>query len=177
MDDCEDWDSGYQHEIIDGVTVYYGGDLCDSEESDWEDVARREYVDDYNFDLLESMEPMVFVPGVNPSRSDRRDEYETYLYDGNDAHVPDDDSNVHRERRTWREYCASIFRKGLAPFPSDAPVSPPRGGPGDELFSHEDWMDTMPPEHHIGLRDMAHVLTSVSDEDEDWSDMSVSSHV
>ena len=55
VDDCEDWDSGYQREIIDGVTVYYGGDLCDSEESDWEDpedVACREYVDDYNFDLL-----------------------------------------------------------------------------------------------------------------------------
>ena len=46
-DDGEDWDSGYQREIIDGVTVYYCGDLCDSddsEESDWEDpedVARR----------------------------------------------------------------------------------------------------------------------------------------
>ena len=71
VDDCEDWDSGYQLEIIDGVTVYYGGDLCDSEdseESDWEDpedVARREYVDDYNLDLLEDMEPMVFVPGGN----------------------------------------------------------------------------------------------------------------
>ena len=104
VDDCEDWDSGYQREIIDGVTVYYGGDLCDAEESDWEDVARREYVDDYN--LLEGMEPMVFVPGGNPSRSDRRDEYKTYLYDGNDARVPDDDLIVDRERRTWREYCA-----------------------------------------------------------------------
>ena len=162
------------------MTVYYGGDLCDSEDSDWEDpedVACREYVDDYNFDLLEDMEPMVFVPGGNPSRFDRRDEYKTYLYDGDDARVPDDDSVVDRERRTWREYCASIFRKGLAPFPSDAPVSPPRSGRRDELCSHEDWMDTMPPEHHMGLRDIAHVPTSVSDEDEDWSDTSVSSHV
>ena len=33
------------------------------------------------------MEPMVFVPGGNLSRSDRRDEYMTYLYDGNDARV------------------------------------------------------------------------------------------
>ena len=50
-DECEAWDSGYQREIIDGVTVYHGGDLCDLEESDWEDpddVARREYVDQYN---------------------------------------------------------------------------------------------------------------------------------
>ena len=73
VDDGEDWDSSYQREIIDGYTVYYGGDLCDSEDSeesdseDPEDVAHREYVDDYNFDLLEDMEPMVFVSGGNPS--------------------------------------------------------------------------------------------------------------
>ena len=92
VDDGEDWDSGYQREIIDGVTVYYGGDLCDSE--DPEDVTRREYVEDYNFDLLEDMEPMVFVPGGNPSGFDRRNQYNTYLYVGNDARVPDDDSIV-----------------------------------------------------------------------------------
>ena len=34
---------------------------------------------------------MVFVPNVNPSRSDRRNEYVNYLYDGNDARVPDND--------------------------------------------------------------------------------------
>ena len=98
-DDCEAWDSGYtidgyQREIIDGVTVYYGGDSCDSEESDWEDpedVARRERVDDYNFDLLDDMEPMVFVLGRNPSRSDRRDKYVNYLYNRNNARVSDDD--------------------------------------------------------------------------------------
>ena len=82
-----------------------------------------------------------------------------------------------RERITWREYCASIFRKGLAPFPSDAPVSPPRNGRRDEQCSHEDCMDTMPPEHNMDVRDIAHVPTSVSDEDEDWSETSVSSHV
>ena len=56
-------------------------------------------------------------------------------------------------------------------------MSLPRSGRRDKLCSHEDWMDTMPPEHHMGLRDIAHVPTSVSDEDEDWSDTSVSSHV
>ena len=92
VDDGEDWDSGYQREIIDGVTVYYGGDLCDSEdseESDWEDpedVPRREYVEDYNFDFLEGMEPMVFVPGGNSSGFDRRNEYKCCLYDGNDPY-------------------------------------------------------------------------------------------
>ena len=94
-DDGEDWDSGYQREIIYGVTVYYGGDLCDSddsEESDWEDpedVARREYVEDYNFDLLEGMEPMVFVPSGKTSGRYRQNEYQSYLYDGNDTRVPE----------------------------------------------------------------------------------------
>ena len=120
---------------------------------------------------------MVFVPGGNPSGFDWRNEYKTYLYDGDDSCVPDDDSIVDRERRTWREYWASIFRKGLALFPSDAPVSPPRSGCRDELCLHEDGMDTMPPEHYMGLRDIAHIPTSVSDEDDDWSDTSVSSHV
>ena len=109
------------------MTVYYGGDLCDSEESDPDDVARREYVDQYNFDLLEGMEPMVFVPGGNPSRSVRRDEDGTYLYGGNDASVSDDEFIVGRERKSWRKYCASIFRKGLGPFPSDAAVPQPMG--------------------------------------------------
>ena len=31
VDECTAWDSGYQCETIDGVTVYYGGDLCDSD--------------------------------------------------------------------------------------------------------------------------------------------------
>ena len=118
VDDCEDWDSGYQREIIDGVTVYYGGDLCDSEDSE-ERIGRI-----WRTSLVENMWMIIisicwstwnrwdFVPGGNPSRFDRRDEYKTYLYDGNDARVPDDDSVVDRERRIWREYCASIFRKG-----------------------------------------------------------------
>ena len=43
--------------------VYYGGDLCDSDESDWEDprdLAYAEYVDLYNFDAPEGMELKVF---------------------------------------------------------------------------------------------------------------------
>ena len=140
-DDCEAWDSGYQRDIIDGVTVYYGCYLCDSEESDWEDpddVARREYVDQYNFDLLEGMEPMVFVPGGNLSRSDWRDEDGNYLHDGNDARVSDNESIVDRERKTWRKYCASIFRKGLGPCPSDVVVRQPMGVRRDELFVDDD---------------------------------------
>ena len=79
-------------------------------------------MEDYNFDLLEGIKPMVFVPIGDQSGLDRCNEYKSYLYDRNDARVPDDDSIVDRERRTWRKYCALIFRKGLVPFPSDAPV-------------------------------------------------------
>ena len=70
-----------------------------------------------------------------------------------------------------------FFWKGLGLFPSDVPVSPPRGGRRDKLFSDEDWTDTVPHEHYIGLRDIAHIPASVSDDDEDWSDTSVSSHM
>ena len=45
----------------------------------------------------------VFVPSGNLSGFDRRNEYKAYLYDGNDAHVLDDDLIVDRERRTWCE--------------------------------------------------------------------------
>ena len=64
VDECTAWDSGYQCEIIDGMTVYCGGDLCDSDESDWEDphdIASAEYVDQYNFDVPEGMDLMVFL--------------------------------------------------------------------------------------------------------------------
>ena len=54
VDECTAWDNGYQCETIDGMTVYYGGDLCDLDESDWDDpydIASAEYVDQYNFDV------------------------------------------------------------------------------------------------------------------------------
>ena len=41
------------------MPVYYGGDLYDSDESDWEDpcdLEYAEYVDRYNFDAPEGME-------------------------------------------------------------------------------------------------------------------------
>ena len=43
-----EWDIRNKLETIDGMPVYYGGDLCDSHESDWEDpcdLAYAEYVD------------------------------------------------------------------------------------------------------------------------------------
>ena len=70
--DCVDggtaWiaDNGYRCETIDGMTVYYGSDLCDSGESDWDDpydIASEEYVNQYNFDVPEGMDLMVFERG------------------------------------------------------------------------------------------------------------------
>ena len=56
---CAEWDIRNEFETIDGMPVYYGGDLCDSDESDWEDprdLAYAEYVDLYNFDAPEGIE-------------------------------------------------------------------------------------------------------------------------
>ena len=57
---------GYRCEIVDGMRVYYGDSPCNSDESDWEDpydVAGRQYVDDYNFDVPDGMDLMVFERG------------------------------------------------------------------------------------------------------------------
>ena len=76
--DCVDgvtaWitDNGCRCETIDGMTVYYGSDLCDSDESDWDDlydITSEEYVDQYNFDVPEGMDLMVFERGRGPSGS------------------------------------------------------------------------------------------------------------
>ena len=130
-------------------------------------------MDDYNFDLLEGMEPMIFVPGGNPSGSDQRDEYRLVCMTGM---MP----VFLKMIRLWIVnvgILGSIFQKGLGPFRSDAPVSPPRGRCRNELFSHEDCTDTMPPEHHMALRGMAHVPTSVSDEDEEMPVLALNSEV
>ena len=42
--------------------MYYGGDMYDSEDSDWDDpyaLASAAYVEDYNFDVPEGMDLMV----------------------------------------------------------------------------------------------------------------------
>ena len=59
--------------LIEGMTVYYGGNLCDSDESDWDDpydIASEQYVDQYNFDVPEGMDLMVFERGGRPSGSE-----------------------------------------------------------------------------------------------------------
>ena len=54
------------------MPVYYGGDLCTSDESDWEDpydIACAKYVEQYNCDALEGMELMVFERLKGPDDS------------------------------------------------------------------------------------------------------------
>ena len=55
--------------------MYYGGDLYDSEDSDWDDpyaLASAAYVEDYNFDVPEGMDLMVHRHSWIPESSDVR---------------------------------------------------------------------------------------------------------
>ena len=57
------------------MPVYYGGDLYDSEDSDWDDLyalASTAYVEDYNFDVPEGMDLMVHRHNRFPENSDVR---------------------------------------------------------------------------------------------------------
>ena len=57
-----DQDIVNQYETFNGLPVYYGGDMYDSEDSEWDDpleLASGEYVEDYNFDVPEGMDLMV----------------------------------------------------------------------------------------------------------------------
>ena len=64
--DGTEWDIWNEFETVDGMPVYYGGDLCDSddlEDSEWEDhwnLAYAEHVDQYNFDALDGIELKVY---------------------------------------------------------------------------------------------------------------------
>ena len=47
-----------QYETFNGLPVYYGGDMYDSEDSEWDDpyaLASAAYMEDYNFDVPEGM--------------------------------------------------------------------------------------------------------------------------
>ena len=73
--DCEDkcakWDIHNDFETVDGMPIY-GGDLYDSNESDWEDpcdLAYAEYVERYNLDAPEGMELLIFERLKGPDES------------------------------------------------------------------------------------------------------------
>ena len=71
-----------QFETFNGMPVYYGGDLYDSEDSDWDDpyaIASAAYVEDYNFDVPEGMDLMVHDRRRGPYGSDIRQDRQTGL--------------------------------------------------------------------------------------------------
>ena len=64
-----------QFETFNGMPVYYGGDLYDSEDLDWDDpyaIASAAYVENYNFDIPERMD-------LSPYGSDIREDRQTGL--------------------------------------------------------------------------------------------------
>ena len=64
-----------QYETFNGMPVYYGGDLYDSEDSDWDDpydLASAAYIEDYNFDVPEGMDLMVHRHSRIPESLDVR---------------------------------------------------------------------------------------------------------
>ena len=68
-----DMDVEYQHETFNGLPVYFGGDMYDSEDTEEYDpfeMARAAYVD-YNFDVPEGMELMTYNRGL-PDGGDAR---------------------------------------------------------------------------------------------------------
>ena len=94
--------SGCQGENIIGVTTCTYSDLSDSEDSEWEDSenrAVREYVESYNFDLLDGRTPMVYVP--IPREGRRKWPKEDLIYRP-------------QLREPDNEYCASVFHTELA---------------------------------------------------------------
>ena len=62
-----------QYETFNGMLVYYGGDIYDSEDWDWDDpyaIASAAYVEDYHFDVPEGMDLMVHRHRRDPDSSD-----------------------------------------------------------------------------------------------------------
>ena len=60
-----DMDVEYQYETFNGLPVYYGGEMYDSEESEEYDpleMVSAAFVEDYNFDVPEGMELMTYAP-------------------------------------------------------------------------------------------------------------------
>ena len=69
-----------QYEMFDGMPVYCGGDLCASEDSDWDHpyaIAGETYVVDYKFEVPAGMDLMVHRHRRAPDSSDVRQNWQT----------------------------------------------------------------------------------------------------
>ena len=63
--------------------------------------------------------------------------------------------------------CFVVSKKGLAPFPSDAAVSPPTVLRRNGRCLEVDCMDMVPPEHDVDVCEIDNAKILVSDEDDD----------
>ena len=102
-----EWNSGCQGESIIGVTTCTYSDLSDSCA---ENRKVREFVEHYNFDLLDGMTPMVYVP--IPREGRRKWPKEELIYRP-------------QLREPDNEYCASVFHTELASPRLELAVPPP----------------------------------------------------
>ena len=134
---------GYRCEIVDGMRVYYGDSLCDSDESEWEelyDVVGRQYVDDYNFDVPDGMDMMDFERGGGPPCSEMTVDVETRPQVDDD---PDDSDlvDIRCDDRNLPDALPAIFDK-MAVVPMSLPVvvetGPHVGCESDLLLSERD---------------------------------------
>ena len=108
-----EWNSDCQRESIIGVTTCAYSDLRDSEDSEWEDAEnreRREFVEHYNFDLLDGMTPMVYIP--IPREGRRKWPKEDLIYRA-------------QLREPDNEYCASVLHTEFASPRLETAVPPP----------------------------------------------------
>ena len=104
--------SGCQGENIIGVTTCTYSDLSDSEDSEWEDAGNRfrKMVENYNFDLVDGMTPMVYVP--IPREGRRKRPKEDLIYRP-------------QLREPDNEYCASVFHTEVTSPRLETAVPPP----------------------------------------------------
>ena len=81
VDEYTEGDILDRFETFNDMPVYYGGDLYDSEDSDWDDpyaIASAAYVEDYDFDVPAGIDLMVHDRRRGPYGSDIRQDQQTH---------------------------------------------------------------------------------------------------
>ena len=134
-----------QYETFNGLPVYYGGDMYDSEDSEWDDLyalASAAYVEDYNFDVLAGMDLMVHRRSrIRDGSEAQQDDHTDIVGLGTVEHSVLDlasdsldieiccDSDVGSvadlEWNTWDDACALAFQVVGGAFPPEAAVIRP----------------------------------------------------
>ena len=146
------------------MTVYYGGDLCDSDESDWDDpydISGAEYVEQYNFDVPEGMDLMVFERCRGPYGSELMDDVGTGL-----AHVCQTTLSSPQDELDTVDIdpLEDVFKQGL--YVTVAAVSPNfRGGSGIYEYG-----TNLNEEGDVGILDDGSIVDRERNSWVDWCD-------